>query len=61
MFLEATSVFDEKVDEGGGKAGLDDEGAAAFGRLEIGDDLGDSGDAVFLPRKRHRRLREKKS
>lgn len=61
MFLEAALVFDEEVDEGGGEAGLDDEGAAAFGRLEIGDDLGDSGDAVFLPRKRHRRLREKKS
>lgn len=56
VFSEAGSVFDEEVDEGGGEAGLDDEGGAAFWRLEIGDDLGDSGHAVFLPRKRHGRF-----
>lgn len=53
MFSKTASVFYEEVDEGRGEAGLDDEGAAAFWRLEIRDDLGDSRDAVLLPGKRH--------
>jgi len=53
VFSKTASVFYEEVDEGRGEAGLDDEGAAAFWRLEIRDDLGDSRDAVLLPGKRH--------
>ncbi|KAG2384478.1 uncharacterized protein HKW66_Vig0147580 [Vigna angularis] len=40
---------EELPEEGGGEAGLDDDGVASFWRLEIRDDLGDSRDAILLP------------
>lgn len=51
---EAVAVLDEEVDEGGGEAGLDDEGAAAAGGgLEVGDEAGDAGDPRLLPWEGH--------